>query len=168
MISNTFRGFRCARFQLPCNGTGLGTSGGMAGLAVREFDARMIHGLVDETSARPQHSADAQLGIREIEALRLNVDGVAPPEAATMAEPLVALFRGEMTTGDDLRLPPAANHTGPAVRSAINRILAADSRGVPFGDRDAVRKEEQMRSLLKAFLSTASRIQGRAALRSEE
>lgn len=95
-------------------------------------------------------AADAHLAIKELEALRLKIDGVASPERATNAEPLVAFYRAEMTTGDELRLPLPGNHGGKSIRSALQRMLLADAEA-PFLDREAVSKDSRMRALLRAF-----------------
>src|SRR5262245_2621826 len=59
---------------------------------------------------------DAQIGIREVEALR-QIDVVAPAELAELAEPLVKLFAGELTSGDHLRLPQLTSHDGTSLQA---------------------------------------------------
>lgn len=104
--------------------------------------------------------SDAQYGIKEVQALR-SVDIIAPAELAELAEPLVKLFSGEITSGDHLRLPQLTSHDGPSMQAALSRILAVDTRTVG-GDRDAVVKEEKMRRVLTALQYASSEIQMKA------
>jgi len=102
---------------------------------------------------------DAHYGIKEVQALR-RVDLVAPPEMADLAEPLVKMFSGEITSGDHLRLPQLTSHDGPAMNAAIGRILSVDTQSVG-GDREAVVKEEKMRRVLQALQFATTQIQMR-------
>src|SRR5262245_46214017 len=92
---------------------------------------------------------DAELGIREIEALRLDADLVAPPEAAHVAEPLVDLYRGEVSSGDELRLPSKVWLDRANTQSALSRILELDG--------DVGPQEALMLGVLRAY-SAADRI----------
>ena len=105
---------------------------------------------------------EAHLGIKELDALRA-LDLVAPPEAADLAEPLVALYQGTPTSGDHLRLEQRTNHSGPAIRAAVARVLSADITAVA-GNQDAVIKEAKMRRVLQALDGAVADIQRRAAL----
>jgi hypothetical protein len=111
----------------------------------------------ERATARP--SNDAELGIQEVEALR-QVDVVAPAE---LAEPLVKLFAGELTSGDHLRLPQMTTHDGPAIQSAISRVLEVDTAS-GGASKDAVVKEEKMRRVLVALQYATQEIQRQANL----
>ena len=137
----------------------------MSALAVSNLHQPNLQARVENPTSRPANEVEAFVGLEELQALRLNVDGLAPPEAATMAEPLVDQFRGEMTSGDHLRLPLATNHDARAVRGALMRMLTADT-SVPFADRDAVSKEQRMLRVLKAYRAATGRIQERSSLAS--
>lgn len=104
---------------------------------------------VGQAEAR-QSRNDAQMGIQELKVLRLDVDMVAPPEAAELAEPLVQAYRGEISTGDQLRLPQMTRNDGPSMRAAVNRVLATDTQALST-DSSAVVKEERMLRVLRAL-----------------
>lgn len=113
--------------------------------------------------ARIARRNDAQMGIQEIEVLRLDLDMVAPPDAAELAEPLVEMYRGTLTSGDHLRLAQATYHDGPTLRSAVGRVLSIDTTA-HAGSQDAVLKEAKMRRLLQALDGAVADIQRRAAM----
>lgn len=116
--------------------------------------------------ARIGARTEAHLGIKELGALRA-LDLVAPPEAADLAEPLVALYQGTPTSGDHLRLEQRTNHSGPAIRAAVARVLSADITAVA-GNQDAVIKEAKMRRVLQALDGAVADIQRRAALNTRD
>lgn len=103
---------------------------------------------------------DADLGIREVEALR-QVDVVAPAELAELAEPLVKLFAGELTSGDNLRVPLMTTHDGPSLQAAISRVLSVDT-AKGGASKDSVMKEEKMRRVLIALQYATQEIQRQA------
>lgn len=115
----------------------------------------MDSGRISQPQARP---ADAQLGIRELEVLRADVDVITPPEVAQFAEPLVALYQGQVSSGDHLRLPTLTNHDGPAMRAAVARVLGVDT-GAAAGT-----KEGRMLEVLGALESAITNIQRQAAM----
>ncbi len=105
--------------------------------------------------------SDAQLGIQELQVLRADVDMVVPPEAAALAEPLVDLFRGNLTSGDHLRLPLLTQHDAAGIKGAMARIIDADTTQVG-GDREAIIKEERMRRVLRGLQGAVGTIQRQA------
>lgn len=85
--------------------------------------------------------------IAELQALR-QVDLVGIPDGWDRPPPL--LHSGELSFGDQLRLPPPAFRDGPGIHGSIRRILAVDTQ--QLGDRpEVVAKEETMRRLLGAL-----------------
>jgi hypothetical protein len=123
---------------------------------------------VEASESRVTKRTDAHLGIKELEALRrLDLDMVAPPEAADLAEPLVALYQGTPTSGDHLRLPQLTHLDAQSLRSAVGRVLAVDTTAIA-GSQDAVLKEAKMRRVLKALDSAVADIQRRATIHSRE
>ena len=140
----------------------------MSPVALPNLNQVHVQDLVD--APQPDRSdrfneIDAYAGIDELRALHENVDALAPPEAAEMAEPLVDLYRGEVNADDRLRLPLVTAHGARAVSGALVRLLSVD-RSVPFPDRDAVTKEAKMIRLLNAYRSATAQIHGRSALAS--
>lgn len=134
----------------------------MSAVALREFNPnlmRNVSGAVVESSAR--NHVDAALDIHEIEAMRLNVDDVVPPEMAEMAEPLVEKFQGALTSGDHLRLQKMTNHDWHAMRGAVNRVLNADL-GPAVASREAIAKEKRMHLVLGALHGMVNNIHDRA------
>jgi hypothetical protein len=99
-----------------------------------------------------QHIArsDAQPAIKELEALRLDADVASPADVSDLFGPLVALYKGEGSSGDHLRLPRMTNLDGPAIRGALQRVLAAPSGGGA--------EEKRMRDVLAALEKTVSEI----------
>lgn len=91
-----------------------------------------------------------RMAIDELEILRLDVDLVAPPEAAALAEPLVETFQAPPTSGDHLRLPQPTRFSAQQLRGAVDRVLAADTSGAARSP-DAVVKEAKMRRVLGAL-----------------
>ncbi|MFO0727529.1 MAG: hypothetical protein U1E65_27375 [Myxococcota bacterium] len=112
-------------------------------------------------ASSPVRSSEVQLGVGEALALR-QVDLVAPAELAALAEPLVKLYAGELSSGDHLRLPQRTALDGPALMSAVRRVLATET-GPTIGDKDAIVKEERMRRVLKALEYATAQIQQKAA-----
>ncbi|MCC7383659.1 MAG: hypothetical protein IT384_17595 [Deltaproteobacteria bacterium] len=137
----------------------------MSAVAVRDVKPNFWQLGLESESAHSSATArknDAQVAIREIEVLRADNDLIVPPEVADIAEPLVKLFQGEITSGDHLRLPQMTAHDGPAMQAAISRVLGADTRAAG-ASRDDVVKEEKMRRVLKALQYAASNIQQKAS-----
>lgn len=134
----------------------------MSAVALREFNPNIIRQVgTDAATADVRARNDAQLDIREIEALRLDLDTVAPPEAAALAEPLVDLFRGNMTSGDHLRLPQMTNFDGPTTRAAVTRVIKTPLSAA-VASREDVAKEKKMHLVLRALDSVVNNIHGRA------
>ncbi len=141
----------------------------MSAVALRDPGAALWNDLRTNTPAdrvgggapHDVRSNDAHYGIQEVQALR-RVDLIAPAELAELAEPLVKLFSGEITSGDHLRLPQLTSHDGPSMQAALARILAVDTRSVGASDRDVAVKEEKMRRVLTALQYATSEIQLRA------
>ena len=104
-----------------------------------------------------------RMHLDELEVLRLDVDMVAPPEAAQLAEPLVEHFQATPTSGDHLRLPQPARYTSGQLRGAVDRILSADSSGAARSP-DAVVKEAKMRRVLSALQGANNLIQQKSQL----
>jgi hypothetical protein len=94
---------------------------------------------------------DANVGIRELEALR-HFDEVAPAAAAGPAEGLVRTYRGEVSDSDHLRLPPPRNSDAFAVHGALARIAS----GAPKTDDP---REMRMREALSSFDAAVRHIQ---------
>ncbi|MBK6685808.1 MAG: hypothetical protein IPG45_15155 [Deltaproteobacteria bacterium] len=101
-----------------------------------------------EPGVKPTSGSDpVSPAIAEIQALR-QVDVVGAPDGWDRPPPL--LHSGELSFGDQLRLPPPAFRDGPAIHGSIRRILAVDTQ--QLGDRpEVVAKEETMRRLLGAL-----------------
>ena len=140
----------------------------MSSAAIGDFGQALQHAQVESTgrteaeASRNAGRAEAHLAIQELEALR-EVDMVAPPEVADIAEPLVDMYRGTLTSGDHLRLDRRTQHSAPALWSAVGRILDVDTTGVA-GDQDAIFKEAKMRRALQALESVTADLSRRAAL----
>ncbi len=136
----------------------------MTAAAIGDLNQALTRLPIETTTpdARPGARTEAHLGIKELDALRA-LDMVAPPEAADLAEPLVELYRGTLTSGDHLRLEKRTNFSGPAIRAAVGRILTADVTAVA-GGQDSVIKEAKMRRVLQALDGAVADIQRRAAL----
>lgn len=134
----------------------------MSAALVGDLGARVGHfevesfGLGDVDARRTRN--DAQLGIRELEVLRLDVDMVAPPEAADLAGPLVESFRAVPSAGDHLRLPTMTNLDGPAMRAAVSRVLMAGAEGT------ADARVNKMLRTLQGLETTVANIQRQSAL----
>ena len=110
------------------------------------------------TSGTPNtRQTDAQLGIRELEVLRGDIDVITPPEVAQFAEPLVALYQGQVSSGDTLRLPTLTNHDALSMRAAVGRVLAMEGAV-------SSPKEARMIEVLGALESAISNIQRQAAM----
>ncbi|MCK6545019.1 hypothetical protein L6R52_04070 [Myxococcota bacterium] len=134
----------------------------MTAVPVRDFGFALQNVSVrSDASSLATRRAEAHLGIREIEVLRADLDMIAPPEAAELAEPLVALYQGQISSGDHLRLPQLTSHDGPAVRAAISRVLAVDTREAGGAQEDVI-KEERMRRVLRALEGAVANIQRQA------
>lgn len=126
------------------------------------FDPNLMRNVsLDVQHAEVRGYADASLDIAEIEALRLDVDSVAPPEAAELAEPLVARFQGALTSGDNLRLARVTDHDGPSMRAAVSRVIGTNL-GPAVASREAIAKEKRMHMVLGALNSVVNNIHGRA------
>lgn len=127
----------------------------MSAVAIRDLNVALSN-LQLETRAPATRSrgADAQMGVRELEALR-KADFVAPPEAAEDSEPLVGLYQGRPATGDQLRLPQVTAFDGYAMQAAITRVLNVDSSNAG----PAVLK---MNRVLEALQVAAASIENRA------
>lgn len=138
----------------------------MSAVALRGPNPDMVRDLLGSESAQVRARSDAQLDVREIQALRLEADMVVGPEAATLAEPLVALYRGTLTSGDHLRLPQLTTHDGPSMRAAVGRVLAVNTRATGGGTSADVIKEERMRRVLHALDELVGQIQRQASLTS--
>ncbi|MCA9552653.1 MAG: hypothetical protein KC933_21650 [Myxococcales bacterium] len=104
-----------------------------------------------------------RMHLDELEVLRLDVDMVAPPEAAQLAEPLVEQFQATPTSGDHLRLPQPPRHSAAQLRGAVDRILAADA-STAARSPDAVVKEARMRRVLTALKGANQLIQQKSQL----
>lgn len=107
---------------------------------------------------------DAHMGIREIEVLRADLDMVSSAEATDLAQPLVEMYRGSITSGDHLRLPLLTNHDGPSLRAAVARVLETDTSAMAAGSREDVLKEAKMLRVLRALEGAVAQIQRQAAL----
>lgn len=105
--------------------------------------------------------ADAQLGIKELEALR-NVDMVSP-EVGQVAEPLVQMYQGQITTGDALRLEQRTRFDGPSVRAAIGRFLSVD-RTRAGGSPEQLQKEARLHQVLKGLDLAVTHIRQQALI----
>ena len=68
-------------------------------------------------------------GVRELELLRGDVDVVAPRGVA--GDALIRVFADASGVGDHLRLPQRTRHSGPSMRRAVARVLAAGSGADP-------------------------------------
>jgi hypothetical protein len=128
---------------------------------IRDFGFRHVPADI-APSGTERRRTDAEMGVRELEVLRLDLDMVAPPDAAELAEPLVDAFRGAPTSGDHLRLPQMTQLDGPGMRAAVGRVLAVDTAAAGAPDPDAAEKEARMREVLRALDSAAEHIQLRA------
>lgn len=104
----------------------------------------------------------ASLAIDELRALR-DVDAIAPPEAAQLAEPRTLELRPRPAAADHLRLPLATRHDGPTIRAAVARILGTDT-SAPCPDADAVAKDEELRRALRAIDAALKLVTGRMDL----
>jgi hypothetical protein len=136
----------------------------MTAVPVRDFGFALQNASVrSDASNVAARRVEAHLGIREIEVLRADLDMIAPPEAAELAEPLVALYQGQISSGDHLRLPQLTTYDGPAVRAAISRVLSVDTREAG-GPQEDVIKEERMRRVLRALEGAVANIQRQANL----
>lgn len=91
-----------------------------------------------------------RMAIDELEILRLDVDLIAPPEAAELGESLVDTFQAPPTSGDHLRLPQPPRSSAERLRGAVDRMLAVDTSGAARS-QDAVVKEAKMRRVLNAL-----------------
>lgn len=125
---------------------------------IRDFGFQHIPADI-ASSAPAEKRTDAQLGIRELEVFRLDVDMVAPADAAELAEPLVEAFRAEPTSGDHLRLPQMTQLDGAQMRSAIGRILSVDPARAGASNAEQAEKEARMREVLRALDSAVDHIQ---------
>lgn len=134
--------------------------------AIRDFGAYGNLALDLEVDAgadirRPRN--DAQVGVRELEALR-EVDLVAPPEAADLAEPLVKAFQMPPSSGDHLRLPQLTFNDGATMRQAVARVLSVDTRGTGALSEEQAIKEHRMRAILDSLERTLGNIQRQSAM----
>ncbi len=120
--------------------------------------------LGNESLRADRGRADAEMGIRELEALRLDADLVIPADAAELAEPLVKAFAGELTSGDHLRLQQKTFLDGPSMRAAVQRVLDVEIRTAPGLDPDAIRAEARMHRVLGALSSAVEHINNRASV----
>jgi hypothetical protein len=111
-------------------------------------------GLASKTDLKTSGNTDAQL----LEALRLSNETIAPPDIDSMVGPLVEQFRSSTSTSDRLRLPRPGRFDGPALRGAVQRMLALDTGG-EFGDVQAVAKEREMRRILLGLQGATMHIQ---------
>lgn len=104
--------------------------------------------------------SDAQLGIKEIQVLRSDLDLVDPSELLRGSESVFAKYRGDITSGDELRLPLMSTNDGPGLRAAVARVITKDcSAGA---SREDVMKEEKMLRVLRALDQATSSIQRQA------
>lgn len=108
----------------------------------------------------PRARHDAQLGIKELEVLR-NVDVVAPAELAQVGEPLVETYRGNITTGDHLRLPQMTRLPDDVLRDSLRRVLSADLDRAG-GSPEARAAEAKMHRVLGAIDDALTTIQAHA------
>jgi hypothetical protein len=139
--------------------------------AVRDLGLAMARLSLDTEDRLPAPGAspgalkrtDAHLAIQELQVLRADLDLVAPPEAAALAEPLVELFRGQLTSGDHLRLPMPAQHDAAGIRGAMSRILEVDASAL-VASKEAITKEARMRTLLRGIQGAVDTIQRHANL----
>lgn len=136
----------------------------MTSAAIRDSGLALAQLSIPNSSVTQKRS-DAQMGIREFEVLRADLDMVAPADAAALAEPLVELYRGASTSGDHLRLPQLTRHDGPALQAAVGRILDTDTTSAG-GSRETVIKEERMRRVLTALQGVVATIQRQANMSS--
>jgi hypothetical protein len=133
------------------------------GMAMARLSLDTSDRLGDAAPPLATRRADAHLAIQELQVLRADLDVVAPPEAAELAEPLVDLFRGQLTSGDHLRLPPPSQHDAAGIRAAMSRVLEVDA-GAVVASRDAITKEARMRTLLRGIQTAVQNIQRNASL----
>jgi hypothetical protein len=132
----------------------------MSAALVRDYGYRADHQFgVNDVGGGEQISRsrnDAQLGIAELQVFRADVDLVAPPESAELAEPIVRQLFGTPSSGDDLRLRAPTAHDGPTMRAAVANVLAA---GTSEGTQNMDGRELKMLRTLQALESTVANIQ---------
>lgn len=134
----------------------------MSAVALRDLHNALDRLPVESLPSSGVPAKDAQLGLREIEALR-QVDLVTPPEIAQVAEPLVDLYRGKIENGDALRLEQPARLDGASMRAAVARVLAVDPQSIR-GTPAQLDKLGQMLRVLDALDSAVAGIQRQAAM----
>lgn len=136
-------------------------SSGMTAVALRDLNSALSNLQVEvgggSSSSAARNRSDAQLGIQELRVLR-DVDLVTPPEVADLAEPLVEAYRGNVTTGDHLRLQQLTSFDGPAMRASVHRILTADM-SAKAGTEAERAAEAKMLRVLSALEDAVSHIQ---------
>lgn len=98
-----------------------------------------------------------RMAIDELEILRLDVDLVAPPEAAQLAEPLIETFQATPSSGDHLRLPQPTRLAAGQLQGAMDRILKTPTSNAARSP-DAVVKEARMRRVLAALQGATEHI----------
>ncbi len=118
------------------------------------MSAAPIHNLALNFNPLPHELAAPEsagrLAIDELEILRLDVDMVAPPEVAQLAEPLIETFQATPGSGDHLRLPQPTRFAAAQLQGAVDRILETPTSNAARSP-DAVVKEARMRRVLAAL-----------------
>jgi hypothetical protein len=137
----------------------------MNGAVIRDTGLALAHPSLDAGAPKSPLTRrnDAHMGVHEIEVLRADLDMVTPAEASELAQPLVEMYRGVVTSGDQLRLPLLSNHNGPTIRAAVGRVLDTDT-SAPIGSREDVLKEAKMHRVLRALEGAAAQIQRHASM----
>ena len=131
--------------------------------AIANFAPQMNVSIGNHDLVGRRSRADAEMGIKELEALRLAADLVVP-EAAALAAGLVKAFSGALPSGDHIRLQQKTFLDGPQMRAAMERVLAVDIRATPGANPDAVRAEARMQRVLGALTDAGEHIHNRASV----
>src|SRR5262245_46845392 len=125
----------------------------MTALVMR--NSEMVRGSVDvdasESRATNARRNDAHMGVKVLDILRADVDLVGNENPSAIGQPLVEMYRGTITSGDELRLPLMTNHDGPSLRAALARVTMTDTSRVTAGSKDDVLKEARMIRTLQAL-----------------
>ncbi|MFO0724372.1 MAG: hypothetical protein U1E65_11350 [Myxococcota bacterium] len=127
-------------------------------------DAAQLQADWSPTTAR---RADLQPAIQELQALRVDADFALPGDAVELFGPFVDLYRGQGSSGDNLRLAPATNYDAPTLRASLGRILRAEAAPLNASEADLA-KEQKMRRFLYALEATTADIRRKAALGNKE
>ena len=132
----------------------------MSGMEVKNLQVALSNLELDVGQAQRRRQHEAHLGIKELEVLR-DVDFVAPAALAQVGEPLVESYRGNITNGDLLRLPPPTRLDGETLRASVRRVLGAPIDR-PGGSPKARSAEAKMHRVLGAIDSALTTIEAHA------